>query len=89
MLAEEMEGEQGWLKVVVPVTKYLVPVVLAAITVSRLVFGLDFPGWHLVPGLPYIGVLLQGSTTVLLLSVLVLLAALLCGITRCRVPDRE
>jgi len=89
MLAEEMEGEQGWLKVVVPVTKYLVPVVLAAITVARLVFGLDFPGWHLVPGLPYIGVLLQGSTTVLLLSVLVLLAALLCGITRCRVVDRE
>jgi NSS family neurotransmitter:Na+ symporter len=89
LLEEEMGSEPGWLKVVYPVAKYLVPVVLGVITVARIVFALDFPGWHELPGMPYIGVFLQGSTMVMLLSLLVLVAALLCGLTECRRPDRE
>ena len=89
LLEKEMGSEPGWLKVVYPVTKYLAPAVLGLITMARIVYALDFPGWHLLPGIPYIGILLQGSTTVILLSVLVLVAALLCGLTGCRRPDRE
>ncbi|MDD1659181.1 MAG: sodium-dependent transporter [Methanomicrobiales archaeon] len=75
LLEEEMGSEPGWLKVVYPITKYLAPVVLVVITIAWIINTL--------------GIQLQGSTTVLLLSALVLVAALLCGFTECRLPDRE
>ena len=75
LLEEEMGSEPGWLKVVYPITKYLAPVVLVVITIAWIINTL--------------GIQLQGSTTVLLLSALVLVAALPCGFTECRLPDRE
>ncbi len=33
-------------------TKYLLPVVLLVIIASQLVFGVDFPAWHVLPGRP-------------------------------------
>ncbi|MDD1652369.1 MAG: sodium-dependent transporter, partial [Methanomicrobiales archaeon] len=88
LLAEELGSEPGWLKMVEPVAKYLAPAVLGLITVARIAYALDFPGWHFLPGIPYIGILLQGSATVLLLSLLVLVAAILCGLTECRRSDK-
>ncbi|MDD1665349.1 MAG: sodium-dependent transporter, partial [Methanomicrobiales archaeon] len=75
LLEEEMGSEPGWLKVVYPITKFLAPVVLVVITIAWIINTL--------------GIQLKSSTTVLLLSALVLVAALLCGITECRVPDQE
>ncbi|MEM2902165.1 MAG: sodium-dependent transporter [Candidatus Bathyarchaeia archaeon] len=81
-LSSQMRSSWGDLHplTVYMITKYVVPAVLIIITVSRLFLGLDFPEWHFLPGIPYIGSLAQELFTLLLvglpLTILILLIQL-------------
>lgn len=63
-------GQDRLGKVVSSAVKYLVPVVLFSITLSRLLFNLDFPGWHLITNIPFIGSLIQVTITVVMLVII-------------------
>jgi len=55
ILRSEIDGGRKLSAAVHFAAKYVIPTVLSVVTVSRLVTGFDFPGWHWIPGIPYIG----------------------------------
>jgi NSS family neurotransmitter:Na+ symporter len=50
-LREELRiGRRGLRRALIPLLRWVIPAVLAAVTASRLVFGLDPAAWHWLPG---------------------------------------
>jgi neurotransmitter:Na+ symporter, NSS family len=48
VFAEELIGSKWWTTLVLYMTKYIIPIVLLATTVSQLMLNIDFAGWSLV-----------------------------------------
>ncbi|GEM_PF-2052023 len=70
VLSSQIGDSKGWSLLVLPATKYVIPTVLIVITASRLLFGLDFEGWHFIPGIEFIGILAQVLAILLILAFL-------------------
>jgi NSS family neurotransmitter:Na+ symporter len=71
VLRSEIDGERPSGKVMHFAAKYIMPAVLLVVTVSRIVAGFDFPGWHWIPDAPYIGRTAQALTLLAFVVVLV------------------
>lgn len=72
-IEEEIGVQAGreWRRVILPAVRYVIPAVLVAVTLARLVLDVDTTGWHFLPGIPEIPGPGQFALTVLLLVALV------------------
>lgn len=75
-------------RIVYPLCRYIIPLVLLVTTGARLVAGIDLADLRLLPGSRWIGTLLQveGMAAMLIIALLVIL--LLCWFGRCRIGRR-
>lgn len=64
-------GRRSWRALIIPAVRYVIPVALIAVTVSRVVLSIDPGGWHLV-AVAYLGNMRQLTVTVALLAALLL-----------------
>jgi NSS family neurotransmitter:Na+ symporter len=83
-VVEEMGLRRGLSSVVFFINKVPIPALLLLVTLSRLVSRIDFQGWHLIPGVPYLETFVQAvwSTLLLLLVVAIPVATIMLGWAR-------
>jgi len=65
-------GSPAVAQTVFVLAKYFIPSVLIIVTVARLVTQFDFPGWHWLPDVPYIGQFGQGVAVLSLVLVVLI-----------------
>ena len=63
-------GRRTWRGLIVPAVTYPIPIVQVALTVSRIVLGIDPAGWHQFPGVTPLGTPRQLLVTAVLLVLL-------------------
>lgn len=63
-------GRRSWRVMIVPAVRYVIPAVLVGLTVSRVALSIDPAGWHLLPGVAYLGNVRQLITTAIVLALL-------------------
>lgn len=82
------ETGSGIARLVHPICRFVIPVVLLLITGARLVSGLDYPGLRMLPGSEFIGTLLQAESIILIFVLILLLIVGVCRLRRCPLAKR-
>lgn len=82
-------GQRTWRALIVPAARYVIPVVLIAVTVARVALSIDPPGWHLLPGVGYLGNVRQLLVTIALLALLLSMTLTVVWVLRTRLSSRE
>ena len=75
--------------VLLSLLKYAIPTVLFAVTAIRLVARFDFPGWHALPGVEFVGSLPQSAVTLVALATLYVVGRYLARYRRRRRSSRS
>ncbi|MDA0270196.1 MAG: sodium-dependent transporter [Chloroflexi bacterium] len=72
-MAEELglrPGERSVRALIEPMARWVIPLALVMVTVSRIGLGIDPAGWHQMPGVAYLGAGRQAAVTLLLVALL-------------------
>ena len=84
--ARMLEAEIGTklARIISPLCRYVIPLVLIVTTAARLLSGYDFPDTRNLPGSDFIGTLLQAEGFVLIVAILIIVYYLFCRFRTCR-----
>jgi len=75
-------------RLVHPICKFIIPVVLLLTTAARLVSGLDYPGLRMLPGSEFIGTLLQAEGIILIIVLILTFILVVCWFRACPLAER-
>lgn len=86
-LPEELLKSRGIVRLVIPLCRYIIPLVLIITTAARLASGRDFPGTRFLPGTEFVGSVLQLEGMAVIVLLLVTIILLLCHFRNCCITD--
>jgi NSS family neurotransmitter:Na+ symporter len=78
----------GMARIVYPICKFAIPVVLLLTTAARLVSGLDYPGMRILPGSKFIGTLMQAEGILLIIAIILMIILAVCWLRACPLAER-
>jgi NSS family neurotransmitter:Na+ symporter len=86
-LPAELLESRGIVQLVIPLCRYVIPLVLIITTALRLASGRDFPGTRFLPGAEFIGSVLQLEGMAVIVLLLVTIILLLCHFRSCGITE--
>lgn len=81
-------GENSIVRWIIPLCRYVIPVVLIMTTIARIASGLGIPNTYLLPGIRYIGLLMQVEGIIVITVILLVIIFVACRIRGCDIRGR-
>ncbi|MFY9800201.1 MAG: sodium-dependent transporter, partial [Methanoregula sp.] len=81
-------GENSIVRWIIPLCRYVIPAVLIMTTIARIASGLGVPNTYLLPGIRYIGFLMQVEGITVIIVILLVIIFVACRIRGCDIRGR-